>query len=56
MANLDDKAKGHVGSLTFQGYIVPENVIGKDKDNTEAGSRRGISLYYLNRMVKIGSM
>jgi hypothetical protein len=53
MANFDDKAKEHVGSMTFEGCIVAENVIGKDKDNTETSSRWAISVYYVNRVVSI---
>jgi hypothetical protein len=39
MANFDERAKEHVGSVTFEGCIVPENVIGKDKGNIETSSR-----------------
>jgi hypothetical protein len=53
MANSDDRAKGHVGSVTFEGCIVPENVIGKDQDNTETNSHWVVSLYYVNGMVNI---
>jgi hypothetical protein len=53
MVNFDHKAKEHVGSVTFEGYIVPENVIGKDDGNIKASSRWAISFYYVNRMVNI---
>jgi hypothetical protein len=53
MANFGARAKGQVGSVTFEGCIVPENVIGKDKDNTETSSRWVISFSYVNRMVNI---
>jgi hypothetical protein len=53
MANFDDRAKEHVGSVTFDGRIVPEKVIGKDKDNTYSSSRWAICFYYVNRMVNI---
>jgi hypothetical protein len=33
MADFDERAKEHVGSVTFERCIVPENMIGKDKDN-----------------------
>jgi hypothetical protein len=56
MANLDGRSEGPLGSVTFEYYVVPENVIGKDKDNTETCSRSAISLYYVNRMVNIGFM
>jgi hypothetical protein len=39
MANFDERAKEHVGSVTFECCIVPEKVIGKDKDNIETSSR-----------------
>jgi hypothetical protein len=39
MANFDDGAKEYVDSVTFEGCIIPENMIGKDKDNTETSSR-----------------
>jgi hypothetical protein len=54
--NFDGRAKGHVGSLTFVGCIVPEKVIGTDEDNTETSSRWVISFYYVNRMLIICSM
>jgi hypothetical protein len=53
MANFDDRAKEYVGSVTFEGAMVPENVIGKDKDKTEISSRSVISFYYVNRIVNI---
>jgi hypothetical protein len=53
MANFDDRTKEYDGSLTFMGGIVPENVIGKDKDNAEISSRWAIRSYYVNRMVNI---
>jgi hypothetical protein len=56
MANFDRRAKEHVGSGTFEGCIVPEKVIGKDKENTETSSRWAISFYYVNRMVNISLM
>jgi hypothetical protein len=36
--------------------MVPENAIGKDKDNTETSSRWAINFYYVNRIVNICSM
>jgi hypothetical protein len=45
MANFDEGAKEHVGSVTFDGCIVPENVIGKDKGKTETCSRWVIWFY-----------
>jgi hypothetical protein len=56
MANFDERAKERVGSVTFVGRIVPEKVIGKDKDKTETSSRWAISFYYVNRMASICSM
>jgi hypothetical protein len=53
MANFDDRAKEHVGSVTFMGCIVPEKVIGKDKDSTETSYRWVISFYYVNRTVTL---
>jgi hypothetical protein len=53
MANFDERAGEHVGSVTFDGCIAPENVIGKHKDNRETSSRWAISFYYVNRMVNI---
>jgi hypothetical protein len=53
MANFDDRAKEHVGSVTFDGCIITENVIGKKKDNTETNSRWAISFYYVHRMANI---
>jgi hypothetical protein len=53
MANFDEKAEEHVGSTTFEGFIVPEKVLGKDKDNTETSSRWVISFCYVNGMVNI---
>jgi hypothetical protein len=53
MANFNDRAKEHVGSVIFEGCIVPENVIGKDKDNTETRCRWATSLSYVNKMVNI---
>jgi hypothetical protein len=53
MANFDERAKEHADSAIFEGCIVPENVIGKDKDNTEISSRWVIGFYYVNRMVNI---
>jgi hypothetical protein len=56
MANFDDRAKEHVRSATVFSRIVPEKVIGKDKEYTETSSRWAISFYYVNRMVIICSM
>jgi hypothetical protein len=53
LAIFDDKAKEHIGSVTSAGCVVPENVIGKDKDKTETNSRCVISFYDVNRMVNI---
>jgi hypothetical protein len=53
MANFDDGAKEHVGSVTSKDCIVPENVIGTDKNNTETSSRWAINVHYANRMVDI---
>jgi hypothetical protein len=53
MANFDDRAKEHVGSVTFEGCIVPVKVIGTDEDNAEISSRRRIIFYYANRMVNL---
>jgi hypothetical protein len=53
MANFDDRTKEHVGSVTFDGCIVPEKVIGKDKDNTEISSRWVIIFDHVNIMVNI---
>jgi hypothetical protein len=53
MANFDERAKEHVGSVTFECYIVPQKVIGKDKDNTETSSRWAVKSYYVHRMVNI---
>jgi hypothetical protein len=53
MTNFDERAKEHFGSITFEGCIVPENVIGKDKDKTEIRSRSAISFCYVNTMVNI---
>jgi hypothetical protein len=53
MANFDQRAKEHVGSVSFAGCPVPENVIGKDKDSTETSSRWAITFHYVNRMVNI---
>jgi hypothetical protein len=51
MANFDNRAKGHVGSVTFEGRIGPKNVIGKDKVNTATSSRWAISFHYVDRTV-----
>jgi hypothetical protein len=53
MASCDERAKEHVGSVTFECCIVPENMIGKDKDNIETRSRWAISFYHANRVVNI---
>jgi hypothetical protein len=53
MANFDHRTKEDVGSVTFEGCIVPENVIGKDKDNTETSLRWATSFYYVNKKVNI---
>jgi hypothetical protein len=43
--NFDRRANEHVGSLTFVGRIIPDPVIGKDKDNVETSSRWAIGFY-----------
>jgi hypothetical protein len=56
MANFDERAKEHVGSVTFKGCIVPENVSETDEYSTEASSCSTVSFYYVNRMVTICSV
>jgi hypothetical protein len=53
MANFDERAKEHADSAIFESCIVPENVIGKNKDNTKIGPCWVIGFYYVNRMVNI---